>query len=144
MKQCTPPYLVLWCQRILQMWVLTTVPPGPYLRFGSWSWVRFRSPDSEQDLGPCLDTLVVPLLHRPRDPAPADENRNMRRKLETNPDDENSRSAVRLRFTCAQSHAGVSAWFAEGISASEKDHEVKCKSGSTSARIVFASKAMCQ
>ena len=37
------------------------------------------------DLGPCLDTLVVPLLPAPRDPGPADDNRNMRRKLETNP-----------------------------------------------------------
>ena len=80
----------------------------------------------------------------PREPGPEDDNRNIRRKLETNPDHGNSRSAVCLHFTCAQSRAGVSALFSEGISASEKDHEVKCKSGSTSARIVFAPKAMCQ
>ena len=60
------------------------------------------------------------------------DNWNLRRNLETNLDDENSRSAVLLRFTCAQSREGVSAWFAKGISELEKDYEVKRKSGSMS------------
>ena len=44
-----------------------------------------------------------------RDSGPTDENRSMRRKVETNPDDENSSSAVLLRCPCAQSRAAVSA-----------------------------------
>ena len=77
---------------------------------------------SLQDLGLAwMNTLVAP---RPK-PDSVDEHRNMRRKLETSPDDENSRSAVFLRFSCTQSCAGVSSFLAQELSGSEKDYGVK-------------------
>ena len=42
-----------------------------------------------------------------RDPGSMDENRNMRRKLETSLDDENSCGAVFSRFPCAQNRPFV-------------------------------------
>ena len=62
----------------------------------------------------------------------------MRQQLETSPDEENSRSAVLLRFPCGQSRAGVSAGLAKELSGFVKEYDVKCENGSMSARIVSA------
>ena len=55
--------------------------------------------DLVRNLGLCL---VAPATGS-RDPGSIDENKSTRRKLDTSPDDENLRSAVLLRFPCAQS-----------------------------------------
>ena len=59
------------------------------------------------------------------DPPPVNDDRNLRRKIDSNsnpwskpPEDENSRSAVLLRFPCCQSRAGVTAWFTSANSIS--------------------------
>ena len=44
----------------------------------------------------------------------------MRQNFETTPDEENSRSAVLLRFPCAQSRADITAWLSKEIPESEK------------------------
>ena len=56
------------------------------LESGTWS-ASGVSLDPQEDLGSCSGTLMVPLLPVSRDPGSVDD-RNMPRKLETNPDDE--------------------------------------------------------
>ena len=74
------------------------------------------------------------------------ENRNTRRKLDTDtgPDDENARSAVLLRFSCEQCHAGMSAWLHKVLDPSDYPQRVHCKRGTKSARIVLNTRAQCQ
>ena len=196
-SQCTPPYLVLWCQLILQISVLLTVPlpiltdwaPVPahwklksmksscglqlplpaqsvskfdrshsddYRRCGRTCDQRRRDWAKYQHIYLNISARIValeggnssgsgvsgspagpwPLPGRVggstatkfRDPDSVDDTRNMWRKLETNADDENSRSAILLRCPSAQSRASVSAWLSNEVAESEKDSEVKCKS----------------
>ena len=70
-------------------------------------------------------------------PGSTDDSRNTRRRLDTfsNPEDEQARSAVLLRFPCEQYH---------NMPAYNKPVRIHCKSGSVSARLVFEARAKCQ
>ena len=61
--------------------------------------------DPLQDVGPCLGTLVAPLLPGPVTQVLWTTTEICDDKSKQNPDDDNSRSAVLLRFPCAQSRA---------------------------------------
>ena len=80
------------------------------------------------------------------EPGHLEDSRNVRQKGDSNQYfknplvDEKSRSAIMLRFPCAQNRAGVSAWFKNA----EEGCDVKCESGSLSARDVFAIRALSQ
>ena len=67
----------------------------------------------------------------------------------SNPDDENARSAVPVHFLCEQFHVGVSTWLIEFLSTTDVPTpkmpiRIHCKTGSTSARLVFETRLKCQ
>ena len=85
------------------------------------------------------------------DPGSSEEGRNTRRRLEkdTGPDDENARSTVPLRFPCEQCHAGISVWLTRTLAtadmpAADMPFRIQCKTGTTSARLVFSTRAKFQ
>ena len=85
------------------------------------------------------------------DPGSSGEGRKTRRRLDTlsNPDDENARSAVLLRFSCEQCHAGVSVSLKKTLAtanmpAADMPVRIHCETGTTSARLVFSTRAECQ
>ena len=81
-----------------------------------------------------------------RDRGPSEEGRKTRRRLDkdTSPDDENARSAVLLRYPCEQCHAAMSAWLARTLGPTDQPERVHCKTRTTSARLVFETRAKCQ
>ena len=81
----------------------------------------------QQEVGRCSVTMEDPPQLGPTTQAPVDDVRNVRRKIDPNsnpwsksPADENSRSAVLLRFPCSESCAGVTAWLTNTINVLEK------------------------
>ena len=83
---------------------------------------------------------------RHHDPGSSEEGRNTRRRLgkDTSPDDESAPSAVLSRFLCEQCHAGVSAWLKKTLVPTDLPEGIHCKAGTTSARLVFETRARCQ
>ena len=84
-------------------------------------------------------------------PGSSDDNRNTRRRLDTfsSPEDEQSRSAVLLRFPCEKYHKGITKWIVNlweesNMSAHNKPVRIHCKAGSLSVRLVFETRAKCQ
>ena len=84
-------------------------------------------------------------------PGSSDDNRNTRRRLDTfsSPEDEQSRSAVLLRFPCEQYHKGITKWINDlgekaNMPASKRPVTIHCKAGSVSVRIVSETRAKCQ
>ena len=84
-------------------------------------------------------------------PGSSDDNRSTRRRVDTfsSPEDEQSRSAVLLRFECAQYHKSFTKWIASlweesNMSAHNKPVRFHCKAGSVSARLVLETRAKCQ
>ena len=81
----------------------------------------------------------------------SDDNRNTRRRFDSfsNPDDENARSAVLLRFPCEQCDAGVSARLKKSLTTANVPTanmpvRIHCKTGTASARLVFETRTKCQ
>ena len=67
----------------------------------------------------------------------------------SNPDDEIARSAFPLQSPCEQCHTGVSAWLQKFLATTnvptpKMPVRVPCKTGFTSARLVFETRAKCQ
>ena len=88
---------------------------------------------------------------RSHGPESSDDNRNTRRRLDafSSPEDEQSRSAVVLRFPCQQYHRGITMWIdnlweESNMSARDKPERFHCKAGSVSVRPVFETRANCQ
>ena len=84
-------------------------------------------------------------------PGSSDDNRNTRRRLDppSNTEDEQSRSAVLLRFPCEQYHKGITKWIdnlweESSMPAYDKPVRIHCKAGSVSFRLVFATRGKCQ
>ena len=84
-------------------------------------------------------------------PGSSDDNRNTRRRLNTfsSPEDEQSRSAVLLRFPNEQYHRGITKWIdnlweESNMQACNKSVRIHCKAGSVSVRLVFETRAKCQ
>ena len=79
------------------------------------------------------------------------DNRNTRRGLDTfsSLEDEHARSAVLLRFPCAQYQTGITNWIncvweKSNMPAYHKPVRIHCKAGSLPARLVFETRAKCQ
>ena len=77
-------------------------------------------------------------------PGSPDDNRNTRRRLDTlsSTEDEQSRSAVLLRFPCEQYHKGITKWIDNlweetNMPTFNKPVRIHCKAGSVSVRLVF-------
>ena len=81
-------------------------------------------------------------------PGSSGDNRSTRRRLDTStsPDDEQARSAVLLRFPCAQYLTGVTQWINNVLEKSDNPPQnrpirLHRKAGSVSARLVFGNKS---
>ena len=85
-------------------------------------------------------------------PGSSDDNRNTRRRLDTpsSTEDEQSRSAVLLRFLlCEQYLKGITKWIdtfwdESNMQACNKPVRIHCKAGSVSVRLVFETRGECQ
>ena len=84
-------------------------------------------------------------------PGSSDDNRNSRRRLDTfsSPEEEQSRSAVLLRFPCEQYLKGITKWIdtrweESNMPACNKPVRIHCKAGSVSVRLVFETQGKCQ
>ena len=80
-------------------------------------------------------------------PGSSDDHRNTRRRLDTG--DEQSRSAVLLRFLCEQYLKGVTQWIytlweESNMQACKNPVRIHCKAGSVSVRLVFETRGKCQ
>ena len=56
----------------------------------------------------------------------------------------NARSAVLLRFLCEQCHGGMSACLRKTLAPTDLPARIHCKTGTTSARLVFDTRTKCQ
>ena len=84
-------------------------------------------------------------------PGSSDDHRNTRRRLDTSSstEDEQSRSAVLLRFPCEQYLKGITKWIdtfwvESNMQACNKPVRIHCKAGSVSVRLVFEIRGKCQ
>ena len=85
-------------------------------------------------------------------PGSSSNNRNTRRRLDTssNPDDENARNAILLRFPCEQYNKGFTKWINNNLCeesnmpADSRLVTIHCKTGCMSVRLVFETRAKCQ
>ena len=84
-------------------------------------------------------------------PGSSDDHRNTRRRLDTSSstEDEQSRSAVLLRFPCEQYLKGITKWIdtlwdESNMQACNKPISIHCKAGSVSVRLVFETRGKCQ
>ena len=82
-------------------------------------------------------------------PGSSDDRENSRLDTFSNPEDEQARSAVLLRFPCEQYHIGITNWIdnllgKSNIPVYNKPVRIHCEAGSVSARLVFETRAKCQ
>ena len=134
--------------QISNKWLAALQPVLPH-------WKRMQQPSpvdpAQQDLGTCLDRVLAPQPlnpSNPMNPGSSDDNRSTRRRLDTfsSSEDEQSRSAVLLRFPCEQYHKGITIrindlWERSNMPAYNKPVRIHCKAGSVSVRIVFGTRA---
>ena len=80
------------------------------------------------------------------DPSSSEEDRNTTHRFhkDTSPDDDSARSAVLLRCPFEQCHANMSAWLKKTLAPADMPDKIHCKTGTTSARLVFVTRARCQ
>ena len=83
-------------------------------------------------------------------PGSSDDHRNTRRRLDTSSstEDEQSRSAVLLRFPCEQYLKGITKWIdtlwdESNMQACNKPIRIHCKASSVSVRLVFETRGKC-
>ena len=137
--------------RILNKWLAALQPVLPH-----WKRMERLSPvdPAQQDLGKNSDMAMAPQplgLSGPMAQGHLMTIENTRRTLDTfaSPEDEQSRSAVLLRFPCEQYHKGITKWIdnfweESNMPASHKPVRIHCKAGSVSVRLVFETRAKCQ
>ena len=84
-------------------------------------------------------------------PGSSDDHRNTRRRLDTShsTEDEQSRSAVLLRFPCEQYLKGITKWIdtlrdESNMQACNKPVRIHCRAGFVSVRLVFETRGKCQ
>ena len=115
-----------------------TYVPGRDISGSARSWPSVEQVDGSTAAGP-------------HGPGSSDDNRNTRRRLDTlsSTEDEQSRSAVLLRFPCEQYHKGITKWIDNlweetNMPTFNKPVRIHCKAGSVSVRLVFETRAKCQ